>query len=134
MPPALYELIEGLGANITANDTCIGTRFFAHDIAKTADPVDGLSKHYMNDVYCPRAASYGFEIEAYVLVKLAYIPYFPRNRGCLFSAKAATPSTWSSDWSAMLTQADPKARAVAKSESSPLWSISLSSLWAIGGP
>jgi len=52
--PALYELIEGLGANVVADDTCIGTRFFSHDVAKTDDPLDGLSNHYLGDVYCPR--------------------------------------------------------------------------------
>ena len=50
----LYEMIEGLGANVVADDTCIGTKFFLHDVEKTEDPIDGLSKHYMNDVYCPR--------------------------------------------------------------------------------
>ena len=68
---AIYELIEGLGANVVADDTCIGTRFFSHDVEKTDDPVDGLSKHYMNDVYCPRTvrgkgegwASYQHDLE-----------------------------------------------------------------------
>jgi benzoyl-CoA reductase subunit C len=52
--PALYELIEGLGANVVADDQCIGTRFFWHDVEKMADPLDGLSKHYLGDQYCPR--------------------------------------------------------------------------------
>ena len=52
--PALFELIEDLGANVVADDTCIGTRFFSHDVEKTDDPLDGLSNHYLGDIYCPR--------------------------------------------------------------------------------
>jgi len=52
--PALYELIEGLGANLVADDTCIGTRFFSRDVEKTHDLLDGLSNHYLSDIYCPR--------------------------------------------------------------------------------
>jgi len=52
--PALFELIESLGANAVADDTCIGTRFFSHDVVKTDDPLDGLSNHYLGDIDCPR--------------------------------------------------------------------------------
>jgi len=52
--PGLYELIEGLGADIVADDTCIGTKFFSHDVEKTDDPLDGLCNHYLGDVHCPR--------------------------------------------------------------------------------
>ena len=52
--PALYELIEDLGSNVVADDQCIGTRFFLHDVEKAADPLDSLSKHYLEDQYCPR--------------------------------------------------------------------------------
>ncbi len=52
--PALYELIEGLGANVVTDSTCIGTKFFSHGVKKTDDPLDGLSNHYLGDVYCPR--------------------------------------------------------------------------------
>ena len=52
--PALYELIEGLGANVVADSTCIGTKFYWHDVKKTADPLDGLSDRYLGQNYCPR--------------------------------------------------------------------------------
>ena len=52
--PALYELIESLGANVVADDTCLGTRFFSSDVEKTNDPLEGLSQHYLGDIYCPR--------------------------------------------------------------------------------
>jgi len=52
--PALFELVEGLGANVVADDTCVGTKFFSHDVEKTDDPLDGLSNHYLGDVHCPR--------------------------------------------------------------------------------
>jgi benzoyl-CoA reductase subunit C len=52
--PALFKLIEDLGANVVTDDTCIGTRFFWQDVEKTPDPVDGLSNHYLREINCPR--------------------------------------------------------------------------------
>jgi benzoyl-CoA reductase subunit C len=48
------ELIEDCGANVVADDMCIGTRFFWHDVEKTADPLDGLANRYLGDIRCPR--------------------------------------------------------------------------------
>ena len=48
------ELIEDCGANVVADDLCIGTRFFWHDVEKTPDPLDGLTKRYLGDIWCPR--------------------------------------------------------------------------------
>jgi len=48
------ELIEDSGANVVADDLCIGTRFFWHDVEKTPDPFDGLTKRYLYDIRCPR--------------------------------------------------------------------------------
>ena len=52
--PALFELIEDLGANVVTDDTCVGTRFFSYDVAHTDDPLGGLSNHYLGDIHCPR--------------------------------------------------------------------------------
>lgn len=48
------ELIEGCGANVVTDDLCIGTRFFWHDVERTADPLDGIAKRYLGDIMCPR--------------------------------------------------------------------------------
>jgi len=52
--PALFELCEDLGANVVADDTCIGTRFFSYSVEKTPDPLDGLKDYYLGKCYCPR--------------------------------------------------------------------------------
>lgn len=49
------DLIESSGFNIVVEDTAIGTRPFWHDIGITADPLDGISDHYLKEVLCPRA-------------------------------------------------------------------------------
>lgn len=51
---AFTDLIESSGFNIVVEDTAIGTRPFWHDIEMTADPLDGISDHYLNEVLCPR--------------------------------------------------------------------------------
>jgi bzd-type benzoyl-CoA reductase N subunit len=52
--PALFRLIEELGANVVVDDSCIGTRYFWHDVGKTADPLDGIATRYLSKIYCPR--------------------------------------------------------------------------------
>ncbi len=51
---AFTELIESSGFNIVVEDTAIGTRPFWHDIETTANPLDGVADHYLNEVLCPR--------------------------------------------------------------------------------
>lgn len=48
------ELIEDCEANVVADDLCIGTRFFWHDVEKTSDPLHGLAQRYLGDIRCPR--------------------------------------------------------------------------------
>lgn len=48
------ELIEECGANVVADDLCIGTRFFWYDVEKTPDPLDGIARRYLGDIRCPR--------------------------------------------------------------------------------
>lgn len=52
--PMLHELIEDVGATVVADDTCIGSRFFLHDVEETADPLDGLAYRYLAKIYCPK--------------------------------------------------------------------------------
>jgi benzoyl-CoA reductase/2-hydroxyglutaryl-CoA dehydratase subunit BcrC/BadD/HgdB len=81
--PALFELIESLGANVVADDTCIGTRFFSEDVEKTGDPLDGLSDHYLRDIYCPRfirgKGEGGETFEADLKERFGHILKFARN-------------------------------------------------------
>lgn len=52
--PMLYELIEDVGANVVADDTCLGSRFFSHDVEETPDPWDGLAYRHLAQIYCPK--------------------------------------------------------------------------------
>ena len=51
---AFTELIESAGFNIVIEDTALGVRPFWHDIEATEDPLEGLAKHYLEEVKCPR--------------------------------------------------------------------------------
>ena len=51
---ALYEMIEGLGADLVMDDTCVGSRFYWPDVELTEDPLDGLARRYLVDLKCPR--------------------------------------------------------------------------------
>jgi benzoyl-CoA reductase subunit C len=51
---SLTGMIESLGAEIVMDDTCVGSRAFFGDVAVTSDPLDGLARHYLNDLKCPR--------------------------------------------------------------------------------
>ncbi len=48
------DLIESSGLNIIIEDTATGTRPFWHDIEETEDPLDGVARHYLQEVKCPR--------------------------------------------------------------------------------
>lgn len=52
--PAFINLVEECGANVVADDLCIGTKFFWHDVEKTEDPFDGLSTRYLEKIMCAR--------------------------------------------------------------------------------
>jgi benzoyl-CoA reductase/2-hydroxyglutaryl-CoA dehydratase subunit BcrC/BadD/HgdB len=52
--PMLYELIEDVGANVVADDTCLGSRSFWYDVEETPDPLDGLTDRYLSKMYCPK--------------------------------------------------------------------------------
>ena len=51
---ALIEMIEGLGANLVMDDTCVGSRFYFPDVELTDDPLDGLAYRYLVELKCPR--------------------------------------------------------------------------------
>ena len=49
-----YKLVEGLGAKIVIDDTCIGTRCYWDGVSRSPDIMDGLVKRYFIDFKCPR--------------------------------------------------------------------------------
>jgi bcr-type benzoyl-CoA reductase subunit C len=51
---AMTELIENSGLNIVMDDTAIGSRPFMHDVAMDGDPLHNLTRHYLEDIMCPR--------------------------------------------------------------------------------
>ncbi len=51
---ALIQMIEGLGANVVMDDTCVGSRAYFADVELTDDPLDGLAYRYLVDIRCPR--------------------------------------------------------------------------------
>jgi benzoyl-CoA reductase subunit C len=51
---AFIRLVEESGAYVVMDDLCTGSRFFWDDVPLTADPLDGLSRRYLN-THCPRS-------------------------------------------------------------------------------
>lgn len=51
---AFISLVEESGAYVVMDDLCTGTRFFWDDVPLTADPLDGISRRYLN-THCPRS-------------------------------------------------------------------------------
>jgi benzoyl-CoA reductase subunit C len=51
---ALFRMVEEAGAEVVADDTCIGFRVWENDVPQTADPYDGLTEHYFVNFQCPR--------------------------------------------------------------------------------
>jgi benzoyl-CoA reductase subunit C len=50
----LVEMIEGLDANVVMDDTCVGSRPYFNDVEATDNPLDGLARHYLTHIKCPR--------------------------------------------------------------------------------
>jgi len=52
--PALYRMIEEAGAEIVADDTCIGFRTWDQDVPCSSDLYQDLTEHYLLNFQCPR--------------------------------------------------------------------------------
>lgn len=50
----MIEGIEGSGASVVMDDTCVGSRFYWPDVELTEDPLDGLAYRYLVELKCPR--------------------------------------------------------------------------------
>ena len=51
---AFMDLIESLDANVVMDDSCVGSRAYFTDVEETDDPMDGLVRHYLANIRCPR--------------------------------------------------------------------------------
>lgn len=51
----LVSVIEDSGANVVADDMCLGSRIYSKDVdTNSGDPVEALTKRYLYDIKCPR--------------------------------------------------------------------------------
>ena len=48
------EMIEESGANVVADDICLGTKSFWFDVEITSDPIDGIAEAYLDKINCFR--------------------------------------------------------------------------------
>lgn len=51
---AIVGVIEESGANVVMDNNTVGSVPFFHDVEMTADPLDGLARHYLVDLKFPR--------------------------------------------------------------------------------
>jgi benzoyl-CoA reductase/2-hydroxyglutaryl-CoA dehydratase subunit BcrC/BadD/HgdB len=51
---AFIKLVEECGANVVMDDICTGTRYFWHDVELTDNPLEGVTKRYVEEIPCPR--------------------------------------------------------------------------------
>ncbi len=52
--PILINVLEDGGANVVADDMCLGSRIYGSDVDNSGDPIEALAKHYLYDIMCPR--------------------------------------------------------------------------------
>jgi benzoyl-CoA reductase/2-hydroxyglutaryl-CoA dehydratase subunit BcrC/BadD/HgdB len=50
----IIDIVESVGAHVVMDDICTGTRHFWPEVEITADPLDGLTMRYLNEIKCPR--------------------------------------------------------------------------------
>ena len=50
----IFKLIEDSGANVVADNLCIGTRDYWPHANTEGDPMDALSRRYLDKLNCPR--------------------------------------------------------------------------------
>ncbi len=50
----IFKLIEDSGANVVADNLCIGTRDYWPQVNTEGDPMDALSHRYLDKLNCPR--------------------------------------------------------------------------------
>lgn len=49
----MIKIIEGTGANVVADDLCIGSRYFWDLVNPTADPLRAIADRYLDKIPCP---------------------------------------------------------------------------------
>jgi len=50
----VVTLIEDCGSNVVCDNTCVGSRDLIPRVDSTDDPMDGLTKRYLDKINCPR--------------------------------------------------------------------------------
>jgi bzd-type benzoyl-CoA reductase N subunit len=52
--PLLVNIVEDSGANVVADDMCLGSRIYGKDVNSSSNPIDAIANHYLYDIMCPR--------------------------------------------------------------------------------
>lgn len=74
---AFVELVETCGADVVADDLCIGSRHFWEDIDSSMDPWQALAVRYLRGIHCPRTCTPQAESrEADLEVRFGYLKSF----------------------------------------------------------
>lgn len=56
---AFVNIIENCGANVVVDDLCTTARWFQRDVNPDGDPMQNLSRHYLDNIMCPRTLRQG---------------------------------------------------------------------------
>ena len=51
---SFLELVEESGANVVADDICLGTKTYWHDVDTSGDPLKNIALSYLVNIPCPR--------------------------------------------------------------------------------
>ncbi len=62
--PAFIELVEECGGSVVADELCVGTRPYWHDVKPTNGPLKSLAVRYLEGIDCPR--TYKEQVGTYV--------------------------------------------------------------------
>lgn len=52
--PILVNLVEESGANVVADDMCLGSRIYGSDVENSATPIKAIAQRYLYEIKCPR--------------------------------------------------------------------------------
>jgi len=61
------RLIEEIGAVVTAETVCFGSRTYANPVDETQEPIHALASHYLNNSICPRMLGNYKDRRAYIM-------------------------------------------------------------------
>jgi len=74
---AFVEQVESAGANVVADDLCIGSRYFWEDVDTSGNPYQSLATRYLRGIRCPRTyVPKGKDREADLEARFGYLKSF----------------------------------------------------------